>query len=340
MRQTDLRTFSKYEITRYIYVPDLCESNRKKYEKMQKEINKSLDLNIQKLSLLIPDRQIPFIKVNFATREEEKDNKFLRILVLDNENGIVNRIIKTENKTHFFYAYISTAHREIYIGREPVNINAELIVDEKYFISICVDIFLDIAMFNSYSFLRELPDEEKKRVSYQKYEYYKSNNLESFYHFREYDNKEPNYFSLAFAIRNNEFDFELEQYIYIWEEFLEEYYHNETNKVDSIIDQLKYHKSFGQITKYESADKILNRFDSVGCKLLLRINRRPKLSRDRNKIANYFGIPQFRCKGIKVKDISEYYNPQIAKYLEIGYISAFKVVVTKDNIKKEFINEN
>ncbi len=334
MRQADLRTFCKHEITRLIFVPDLCESNRIKYEKIQKEINNTLDLNIQKLSLLIPDRQIPFIKINFATREEELDNKYLRILILDNNNGFINRVIKTENKTHFFYATISTAHKEIYIGREPKNANAQLIVDEKYFISICVDIFLDIAMFNSYSFLRDLPDEQKKKFSCKKYEFYKSNHHESFYHFREYSDEGPSYFSLAFAIRNNDSDIELEQYIYIWEEFLDTYYTGCINDVGSIIDQLKYHKSFGQITKYESPDKLLNQFDSIGCKLLLRINRRPKQTRDRNKIANYFGIPKFRCKGLKVTDIGEYHNPQIAKYLEIGYISAFKVVVTKENINQ------
>ena len=334
MRQADLRTFSKYEQTRYIFVPDLCESNRHKYEKIQREINKTLDLNIQKLSLLIPDRQIPFIKVNFATREEELDNQNLRILILDNENGIVNKIISVENKSHFFYAFITPAQRRVFIGREPSNANAELIVDEKYFISICVDIFLDIAMFHSYSFLDTLSPESKKKFSSEKYEYYKENQLNSFYHFREYRNEEPTYFSFAFAIRNNCSDLELEQYIYTWERFLDVYYNNEKNCVKSIIDQLKYHKSFGQITKYESPDKLLNRFDSVGSKLLLRINRRPKLTRDRAIIANYFGIPKFRCRGLKVKDITEYYNPQIARYLEIGYISAFKVVVTDENIKK------
>lgn len=333
MRKADLRTFSKYEETRYIFVPDLCELNRNKYEKIQKEINETLDLYIQNLSLRITDRQIPFIKVNFATSEEVLDNQYLRVLILDNENGIVNRIISAENKSHFFYAYITPAQRQVFIGREPSKANAEFIVDQKYFITICVDMFLDIAMFHSYSFLEKLSPEERKRFSYEKYDYYKENKLSSYYHFKEYDNEKPSYFSLAFAIRNSNDYLELEQYIYIWEKFLDVYYKSNINHVASIIDQLKYHKSFGQITKYESPDKLLNRFDSVGCKLLLRINRRPKLTKDRTIIASYFGIPKFRCRGIKVKDIIEYYNPQIARYIEIGYISAFKIVVTDENIK-------
>ena len=42
-----------------------------------------------------------------------------------------------------------------------------------------------------------------------------------------------------------------------------------------VIEQLKYHKSFGQITKNDSNyEKILRRFDETGPKLILRINKK------------------------------------------------------------------
>lgn len=332
----DLRTFSKNVETRYIHIPHLCDNNRLYYENIQRNINNLLDMYIQKLSMLIPDRQIPFIKVNFCSKDEEGN---LRILILEGNDGIINRVTKMDNKSHFLYATISTGQCQILIGADPVEANATLVIDEQYLVCACVDIFLDIAMFNSYSYLKELIPEEKKKFSYKKYNYYKKCGNSSFYHFKEYRDCDPTYFSLAFSARQDKLELELEQYVYSWEDFLENYYPGETNEVGSIMEQLENHKSFYQITKQESPDKIMNRFKSVGGKLLLRINRRPKKIKDLNNIANYFGIPKFRCGRLKVKDISEYYNPQIARYLREGYISAYKIVVTPQNIKKEYLEE-
>ena len=39
--------------------------------------------------------------------------------------------------------------------------NAKMVIDKEDQLSAAVDIFLDIAMFNSYSFLNEMPHEEK-----------------------------------------------------------------------------------------------------------------------------------------------------------------------------------
>lgn len=112
-----------------------------------------------------------------------------------------------------------------------------------------------------------------------------------------------------------------------------QYGHN--NSGVSIIQQLKYHKSFGQITKNDpNYNRTINWFDEEGSKLILRINRKPKEKKKRNEVATYFGIPKFHLGTIKIVDLKEYYNPKLSYYLECGYVSAFKVIVNKDNIGK------
>lgn len=329
----DLRTFSKNEEIRYIFVPNLFQESSEYFKNIQRNINKYLDMCIQKLNMLIPDRQIPFIKVNFCSKDDDGN---LRILILDGHDGKFNKIANFDNKSHVLYASISPGQCQILIGSDPVEANATLIIDEEYLVCVCADIFLDIAMFNSYSFLKSLPDSCKKEFSYKKYEYFKKEGIGSYYHFKEYSDEAPTYFSLAFSVRQDKTELELEQYIYIWEDFLNKYYPGNFNQVGSIIEQLKFHKSFYQITKIESPDRIVNRFNSTGGKLLLRINRRPKKRKDQRNIANYFGIPKFRCGRLKVRDIAEYYNPMITRYLREGYISAFKVVVTEENISEKY----
>ena len=56
---------------------------------------------------------------------------------------------------------------------EPVNpkFNVEVILNSKYTRMIIIDIFLDIAFFNSYSFLKNASLKEKQEFSKKKYEF-------------------------------------------------------------------------------------------------------------------------------------------------------------------------
>lgn len=340
MRKTrDLRTFSKRVETRYIALSDkidINEATKSKLLNVVKRINKNLDLYIQELSLKIPERQIPFIKVNLG---ERASNNRLRILVGAENDSIDEKLpkyINIKKISHLIKFKITPGYKQIILSQENSELNAEMLIDEEYIVCAATDIFLDIAMFNSFSFLKDLSEDEKKNFSSKKYEYYVQNGCNSYYHYRDFLEKEPTYFSFAFAVRQGKNDIDFDTYIYLWNDFLSKYYPNNHNEIEDIITQLKYHKSFSQITKDDpNCVKILSRFDSIGTKLLLRTNKRPKLNDKRNHIINYFGVPKFRMGALKIVDINEYYNPRLRQYMENGYVSAFKVVVDKTNVYKK-----
>ena len=338
-KNRDLRTFSKRVETRYIALSEKTEINESTKEKLSsviKKINKNLDLYIQELSLKILDRQIPFIKVNLG--EKTPENR-LRILVGSESDDLDERLpryINLDEISHLIKFRITPGYKQVILSQENSALNAEMLIDEEYIVCAATDIFLDIAMFNSFSFLKSLSEEEKKTFSSKKYQYYVNNGCKSYYHYRDFLEKEPTYFSFAFAVRQGKNEFDFETYMYIWNKFLEEYYPNDNNKMEDIITQLQYHKSFSQITKNDPhCQKILNRFDSVGAKLLLRTNKRPKRNDKRNHIINYLGVPKFRIGTLKIVDINEYYNPQLRQYMENGYVSAFKIVVDQTNVYKK-----
>lgn len=339
LRKTrDLRTFSKRVETRYISLSTKMEWNpdiKNYFLKITKRINENLDIIIQSLIMKIPDRQIPFVKIVLG---EEVSNNKLRLLVADCKDSIdepLPQFINIDDLSHLIKLRITPGQKQIILGQIKSLLNAEMLIDEEYIVCAATDIFLDIAMFNSYSFLRQLSDKEKKTFSSSKYKYFVENECKCYYHYKEFLVSEPLYFSLAFAARKSKTEIDLDEYIYIWDEFLSKKYPNQSDNTESIIQQLKYHKSFGQITKNDpNYNRTINWFDEEGSKLILRINMKPKEKKKRNEVATYFGIPKFHLGTIKIVDLKEYYNPKLSYYLECGYVSAFKVIVNKDNIGK------
>lgn len=339
MRKTkDLRTFSKRIETRYIALSDKMELNPKTRDNLieiVKKINRNLDLIIQSLLVKIPDRQIPFLKVNLG---EKVSNNQLRLLFADKNDDIDEEIpeyINIDDISHFIKFRITPGNRQIILSQEFSKINAEMLIDEEYIVCAATDIFLDIAMFNSFSYLRKMKDNDKKTFSSLKYSYYKEIGCNCYYHYKAFLEKEPVYFSFAFAARNNKSEIDLDTYIYLWNDFLSRYFSTDKDITELILEQLKYHKSYGQITKNDSThEKIIRRFDSTGSKLILRINKKPKVTDKRIQIINYFGIPKFHLGTIKIVNLNEYYNPKLRDFLENGYVSAFKVIVTDYNIGK------
>ncbi len=333
----DLRTFSNRVESRYITLSDkmlLNESQKENLVNVVKRINKNLDLIIQDLLIRIPNRQIPFVKV---IASEKVSNNKLRLLFADKNEDIdetLPKYINIDNLTHLIKFRITPGSRQIILSQEASKINAEMLIDEEYIVCAATDIFLDIAMFNSYSFLRDLDDDDKKAFSSLKYKFYKESGCNCYYHYKPFLEKEPLYFSFAFAARKSKTEIDLNTYIYLWNDFLEKHFNGSTDVIEPILDQIKYHKSYKQITKDDqSGIGLLNRFDSLGAKLLLRINKKPNHIEKREQIANYFRIPKFHLGSIKIVDLEKYHDPVLSEYLRYGYVSAFKVVVTEENIK-------
>ena len=338
MRKTkDLRAFSNRVEHRYISLSTKMNINPTVKENLlniTQRVNKNLDIIIQTLLIKIPELQIPFIKVVLG---EKLSNNQLRLLVADHNDDVDEKLpefINIDDLSHLIKFRITPGQKQIILSQENSKANAEMLIDEEYIVCAATDIFLDIALFNSFSFLRDLSKKDKKLFSTLKYRYYLENNCQCYYHYKEFLATEPAYFSFAFTARKNKTEIDLDEYMYLWNDFLSKNYATYTDKSEYVIEQLKYHKSFGQITKNDSNyEKILRRFDETGPKLILRINKKPKSKKIRSDIANYFGIPKFHLGTIKIVELKEYYNPRLRRFLECSYVSAFKVVVTENNLK-------
>ena len=100
----------------------------------------------------------------------------------------------------------------------------KMYLNSKEYISVFTDIFLDSAMFNSYSFLKEMNDDEKHKFGQKKLEFYRNRGLSCFYRFDTEDEDKLFYYSLAFSCRKNTTEFDYEKYINLWNDFIKEYY--------------------------------------------------------------------------------------------------------------------
>ena len=87
-KERDLRTFSQRVETRFISPSEKMELNETARENLAtivRKINKNLDLIIQCLTVKIPERQIPFVKVNLA---ERVSNNQLRVIFADKNEDL------------------------------------------------------------------------------------------------------------------------------------------------------------------------------------------------------------------------------------------------------------
>ena len=142
-----------------------------RYDQGLKEITEIINQFIQTLNYEIP-RNIPYISLSAS-----KDfHDAARIVIRDNpdiyDDGV---FIQIEDQsfldiTHLIDLFIVDGG--FYLD-EPVNpkFNVEVILNSKYTRMIIIDIFLDIAFFNSYSFLKNASLKEKQEFSKKKYEF-------------------------------------------------------------------------------------------------------------------------------------------------------------------------
>lgn len=330
-RKATTKNFSTFAIERYILIDDITSTEQEK-DQFVKTINEQLWFAIQETNMFAHDRVLPFVTV----RRVIQDNTKLRIIIndLDSTKKINDyedlQELKVEELSHLINFRTLSPQRRVMVSDSFIPGNAKMIVDKNDQISAAIDIFLDVAMFNSISFLRDLDLNSKKQFSELKLNYF--NKMKSvfdgnIYYYLEDDNP-PSYFSFAFAARVDNKTIDYYKYVELWNVFLRERYPKQRNNNIFPVEQLKkYYRDIENIDNQYLNEKFWNNYH--GDYLFLRTNQRPNTKGRTYDIANYFGITsikEFHIGLTKVVPISEYFNPFLRKQLDELYISAFKII--------------
>ncbi len=290
-----------------------------------KSINKDLNKIIQSLNIKIPTRQIPYITLvaQFDANLDPRSRIVLRgSNEFDEKIEAQSSLIGT-SLSHCIDFIIAEGYKDIKIS--PIDYDAEIIISNDFMRCAIVDIMLDIAMFNSFSFLKDMSTSEKHDFSYKKFSYFTKNKLGSFY---ECKTNKSLYYSFAFSARNDIDDFDVEEYIRIWDNFIKKNY-NETHNEKSVFLQLKQHVDFDELP-----NDLEERFLTIpeGAYLILRTNKERSLDL-KPFICSEFGIEKFEKGKIKIVPIEEFnkYKPMLEKL----DVSAFKVVNNNSTTLKQ-----
>ena len=326
IRPAYMRNFTKNVLERYI-VMNGTDCRHEEFNRAVKNVNESLWLNIQEVSFKCLNRQIPFIKLVAA---DDYDNKHLRLIMTDknsDDNTIFNDIIPFADISHMLILRITNNYDVITICDSNKEINAKMIIDQKYFISSAVDILLDIAMFNSYSFLRDLNIEKKKEFNLKKIEFFKQNKYDCFYSFERDKSKFPKYLSFAFAARTTIDTIDYDMYVSIWDKFIKTYYPNETHIEESVPAQLKKHSDCFSLQDIKKLSNSINK-KSNGAYVLLRINRKNRAKPMEEEICNFFKIPNLHVGATRIVSLEDFINsPMLNRFVKNLEVSAFKIIV-------------
>lgn len=282
-------------------------------------INQELNQTIQMLNLRIKDRQLPYITLKICYGN--LSNKRIRVFIHNDdtdflyERDVQAQIEEETEISHILDLLIASSLKKITISN--LSCDAEIVIDYKLLRFAIIDILLDIVMFNSYSFLKSMDIDGKKRFSREKYDYYMDKRLECFYDCSE---DKMLYYSISFSARMSESEFDLDKYIGYWDDFIGLNYPKQVHKEKSIKEQIKQHKDFKELPK-----NLYKKFEdkSSGAYLLLRTNK------DRTEdlhpmLFSLFGIKKYRKGKIKIVPIEEFetYKP-LMEHLDV---SVFKIV--------------
>jgi len=271
-----LSSFTKDKERRNIVVENariLCE-----YQEITKHVVDLTNKIVQELNVKIPDRQVPYVGLS-AKKETELTDKS-RALLLSDENaqtGFTERILAHIRVNGLPLSHIvgilpAPGCKKIVESPEEWGneIPTEIVINRKLFLDCTLtDMLLDISMFNSYSFLKGGTLEDKQTFSFKKYRYFQDRSLPCFFDYRNGSKKL--YYSFAFSARCAENRFNVDEYIQLWNDFINSAYPTSIHEGWSVEEQLKNHEEFHNL----SLGKILRKLERLdaGAYLLLRINR-------------------------------------------------------------------
>lgn len=295
--------------------------NIKTMEEKAKEISQGVNKIIQEI-MIKTDLVLPFITIK-VVEEKDGNNVAVRIVYMSSENKLGTKVKfkQKNNMSHVLEIQESSTYKTLTFSNSDCD--AKMVVDEEYIVPAGVDLCLDIAMSNAFSFLKEGTIEDKRTFSKNKFEYFKGRGLFCFY---DYDSEDEfSYYSLAYSARKNKTKIDLEKYLELWEDFLKTYYPKCINVMEPIGQQLNKHVDIGQLPRR----KILDELDKkpVGSYLLLRINRMPKSEEKRIQLQSLFRGEKVEIGKWTIIPIDDY--GRVERYVNELYVSAFKIVNCK-----------
>lgn len=325
-----MRNFSKFVIERYVIIDDDTMSENEK-DTFVSDINEALWFAIQKTNMYAKNRILPFVKVR---RVVEVDDK-LRIIINDIDSqtkfydyeNMDTEELNIEEISHLINFKTVSPRKQIQVSDHLIPGNATMIVSRSNQIVAAVDIFLDIAMFNSIDFLEKFDIKSRRDFSKLKYDFAVKNNLDSF--FKCCKENPPSYWSFAFSARTDAKNIDYFKYVALWDRFISETYPGQKINISPIIpphEQMKYHRDSASLEKSVFTSdywKDLNKGDY----LFIRINREPNDNERKALICQLFGVTKFHIGITKVIPLNECFMDFVYQQMRELYISAFKVVV-------------
>ncbi len=322
IRNAYMRNFTTNTEDRYIYIDDDMMSYEQK-DIFVSRVNEQLWYTIQEVNALTESNNLPYI--NLRRVEDDYDDRLRIVISPDdsdfkaNEKRYVDR-----NNSHVVVMKQDSSQRKVQLGDLKGNGRAEIIADDTGRIDAIVDVFLDIAMFNSYSFLRTMNVVKRRDFNIIKNEFFAENSFNSYFEINSEDS--PTYISFAFSTHITHNKLNYLSYVLTWEKFVNKYYPTEKNINLKPTEQLKKHVDYENIDNIFKTNEFWKSF-SKGGYLLLRTNSRPN-SEDRiNNLLSIFGQPTYHIGITKIVPLQQYFSPYYKDDLKELNVSAFKIVV-------------
>lgn len=326
IRQEYLKNFTK-DILRRLVITAESDKDFRFFDSLMVDINHNLNKILQDINLKTLNRSVPYMTL--CVQHSGKVEKDSRVFVRNYETSpAFIKNVKAQLGTDIYLSHsieLLVAEGYNVIDRSEVS-DVEIVVSKEFVKGAIIDIALDIAMFHSYSFLRDLDFNERRRFSKRKFEFSREQGIPSFY---ECENGDLPYFSLAFLARKSKDEFNVRQYIHFWEEFIRQYFPGYSHVESSMEVQIQKHVDFEELPK-----DILQRLEDkpAGAYLILRTNT-DRTENLQPQIFSLFGIPKYRKGRIKIVEISKYSEYKVL--LENLDVSAFKIVKSSYVVKQK-----
>ena len=297
-----------------------------------REIVDEINDEIQDLNCIVAERNIPYIRIEQSIEHFniDKTRVFLRTEMTDSQSLIdLERAYENNPENTFLVELFLNHNGYVEIGYADefeittTKVSNGILIDSDYLSCALVDIFVDSAIFNSYSFLRTLSNEEKRNFNKLKVDFLRSKykdftTLES--SFYVFNNKNYKYLSMAFFARQSKEVIDLDLVIALWDELISQEFKNAVHIEPPVGNQLKALQDYDQYT-----DKIKNDCLklSKGAYWLLRIHRKPNANKVKQLTAHFGSAELGNERIINFENFAA-----VEKLVKEQDITAFKLIVS------------
>lgn len=319
-----LCSFSNHVERRKVYLVDGIEYGKNEIDGRLFRLTIGVNHLIQDMNYIVA-RNIPYISLEATNIMDEK----IRVLLSNSkEEARQSAFLVLENIpvdiSHLLDVRMVAAPPKLK-EREFDNTNAKIVIDPDLTEASLSDIFLDIAMFNSYSFLQQLPLKQKQGFNALKFDYARKHNLKTYLAVNYSEN--IGYFSFALSCRNEDQEFDIVRYIDIWNSFISECFEGKDHVEPSISDQIsrRIDPSHIPIDYYKEFES-----KTPGIYFILRLNSHTVSKKYVKFIKSQFRINEISVGPLKIVDSTAMTTASSAKAFneccQLRDIAAFKVV--------------